>query len=140
MEKAYAIEKSLALVKNSKIAMLGTYDQEGYPNIKAMLNVSSDGLKDIWFSTNTSSKRVANILKNPKACIYYVDEQNFMGLMLVGHIEVTRDEASRKKLWFEGAESYYSEGINDPDYSVLHFKAHKGNFYHRLENLEFRID
>ncbi len=66
MEKGYAIEKSLELVKNSKIAMLGTYDQEGYPNIKAMLNVSSEGLKEIWFSTNTSSKRVANILKNQK--------------------------------------------------------------------------
>ncbi len=140
MEKGYAIKESLELVKNAKIAMLGTNNQEGYPNIKAMLNLSSDGLKDIWFSTNTSSKRVANIVKNPKACIYYVDDQNFMGLMLVGHVEVTRDEVARKKLWFDGADRYYSKGINDPDYTVLHFKAHKGNFYHKLENLEFTID
>lgn len=140
MDKEFAIEKSLEIVKNAKIAMLGTTDQKGYPNIKAMLNLHSEGLKDIWFSTNTSSKRVADIMKNPKTCVYYMDEQSFMGLMLVGEIEVIQDDFYREKLWFEGCERYYKKGIGDPDYTVLHFRAHHGNFYYRLKNLDFNID
>ena len=140
MEKNYAIEKSLELIKNSKIAMLGTIDDHGYPNIKAMLNLDTEGLNEIWFSTNTSSKRVMNLAKNSKACIYYVDEVNFMGLMLVGDIDVLQDEESRKRLWFEGCERYYPQGVNDPDYCVLHFKAHRGNFYHGLENIDFVVE
>lgn len=140
MNKSYAIEKSLDLMKNSRIALLGTNDEKGYPNIKAMLNLDTEGMKDIWFSTNTSSKRVSNLLKDSKACVYYIDEENFMGLMLVGDIEVLQDEESRKRLWFDGCEKYYPKGVNDPDYCVLHFRAHRGNFYHGLENIDFVID
>lgn len=139
MDKTYAVEKSLELAKKSKIAMLGTVDEHENPNIKAMLNLEVEGLKKIWFSTNTSSKRVLQLLKNNKACVYYVDEDNFMGLMLVGTIEVLQDVDSRKKLWFDGCEKYYPKGINDPDYSVLCFTADRANFYQGLTNIDFEV-
>lgn len=140
MDKTYALEKSSELVKKSKIAMLGTIDEHENPNIKAMLNLETEGLKKIWFSTNTSSKRVAQLLKNNKACVYYVDEENFMGLMIIGTVKVLQDEVSRKKLWFDGCEKYYPKGINDPDYSVLCFTAEMANFYHGLANINFEIE
>jgi general stress protein 26 len=104
------------------------------------LNLKHEGLKHIWFSTNTSSKRVQQIKKDKRACVYYVDENNFRGLMLVGTIDILQDEKSRKMLWAEGAEVYYPLGINDPDYSVLRFTALWGNYYHGLSNITFSID
>jgi len=139
MEAKHAVEKSIELIHNSKIAYLGSIDNKDYPNIKAMLNLKNEGLRKIWFSTNTSSKRVSLIKNNSKACIYYADTENFMGLMLTGTIEVCQDEESRQKVWFDGAERYYSEGINDPDYSVLCFTAERGNFYHKQSNVDFDI-
>lgn len=139
MDKKYAIEKGLELVKKSKIAMLGNSDDNGFPNIKAMLNLKTEGLEKIWFSTNTSSKRVSLLRKNEKACVYYVDSESFEGLMLVGNIEVLQDEESRKMLWFDGCEKYYPLGINDPDYSVLCFSTQRGNYYHGLSNIDFVI-
>ena len=140
MDKEYAMENGLELIKKAKIAMIGTNAGDGYPHIKAMLNLISEGMKTIWFSTNTSSKRVAQVLKDQKACVYYVDQDSFMGLMLIGEMEVLQDEDSRKKLWSEGCEKYYPQGINDPDYSVLKFTAKKGNFYRGLQNLSFEIE
>ncbi len=140
MDKDYAVQKGLELIKNSKIAMIGTVDDDGYPNIKAMVNLVSEGMDTIWFSTNTSSKRVPQIKKNKKASVYFVDQDSFMGLMLIGEMEVVRDEASRKKLWFEGSERYYPLGISDPDYCVLRFTARKGNYYQGLQNISFDIE
>lgn len=134
-----AVQESLALIKKSKIALLGTQSEDGFPYIKAMMNLKSDGLKKIWFSTNTASRRVSQIVKNPKASVYYYDPEKFKGLLLTGTIAVVRDEASRKELWFDGCEQYYPLGIDDPDYSVLIFTAQKGNFYHELENIDFTI-
>lgn len=139
MEKEHAIEQGLDLIKNSKIAFIGSVDGKGFPNIKAMMNLKNDGMNTIWFSTNTSSKRVSLFRNNPKACVYYVDMDNFKGLMLVGTIEICQDEESRKALWFDGSEKYYPQGINDPDYSVLVFKAERGNYYHGLSNIDFKI-
>jgi general stress protein 26 len=139
MEKDEAVGEGLALVNSAKIAMLGTNGDDGYPNIKAMIKVENEGLKRIWFSTNTSSKRVAQLLRDPKACVYFVDFDQWKGLMLVGTVEVLQDAESRQRLWTEGDEKYYPLGVTDPDYSVLRFKTKWGNYYHALSNVTFQV-
>jgi general stress protein 26 len=139
MQKDEAKGQGLALVNNARIAMLGTNGDDGYPNIKAMIKADNEGLKRIWFSTNTSSKRVAQLLRDPKACVYFVDFEQWKGLMLVGTVEVLQDAESKERLWTEGDEKYYPLGVTDPDYSVLRFTAEWGNYYHALSNLTFQV-
>jgi general stress protein 26 len=119
--------------------MLGTNSEDGFPNIKAMLKMENEGLKKIWFITNTSSKRVEQIKKNSKVCVYFVDPNEFKGLMLVGNIKIFQDKSSRQRLWREGFERYYPLGVDDPDYSVLCFTGLWSNFYHGLSNIDFEI-
>jgi len=140
MNEKEAANQGLELVEKSAICMLGTNGEDGFPNIKAMMNLRHEGLKQIWFSTNTSSKRVQQLRKDNRACVYYVDEKNFKGLMLTGIIEILQDIESRKMLWSEGAEVYYPLGVEDPDYSVLCFTAKRGNYYHGLKNITFEIE
>lgn len=140
MEQEEAVRKSLELVENSKIALLGTNGDAGYPQIKAMLVPDHEGLKRIWFSTNTSSRRVGQLRRDPKACVYFVDFNVWQGLMLVGQIEILQDPESRRRLWHAGDEQYYRLGVEDPDYSVLRFTAEWGNYYHALSNATFRVD
>lgn len=139
MGEEEAGREALALTKRSDIAMLGTNGDDGYPNIKAMIKMEHEGLKRIWFSTNTSSKRVAQLLRNSKACVYFVDFEQWMGLMLVGDVEVLQDMESKQRLWREGYEKYYPLGVKDPDYSVLRFTAQWGNYYHALSKTTFEV-
>jgi general stress protein 26 len=139
MQQEEAIQEALSLADRSGFAMLGTNGGDGYPNIKAMIKMENEGLKRIWSSTNTSSQRVKQILRNPKVCIYFVDFTQWSGLMLVGDIEVLQDEKSRQRLWREGYEKYYPLGVADPDYSVLRFTARQGNYYHALSNVTFEL-
>jgi general stress protein 26 len=139
MQKEEAIREGLALANRSEIAMVGTNGDNGYPNIKAMLKMENKGLERIWFSTNTSSKRVGQLVQNPKACVYFVDFEQWKGLMLVGDVEVLQDAESRQRLWREGFEKYYPLGVTDPDYTVLRFTAQWGNYYHALSNVTFEL-
>jgi len=139
MDQQEAMEKALALVSRSEIAMLGTNGDDGYPNIKAMINMEYEGLKTVWFSTNTSSRRVGRLLQDSRACVYYVDFDQWMGLMLVGTIEMLQDMEWRQRLWRPGFERYYPLGVTDPDYSVLRFTAQWGDFYHALSNVTFDV-
>ena len=139
MQKEEAIREALALASRSNIAMLGTNGDNGYPNIKAMIKMENEGLNRIWFSTNTSSKRIGQLVRNSKACVYFVDFEQWMGLMLVGDVEVLQDRESRQRLWREGFEKYYPLGVTDPDYSVLRFTAQWGNYYHALSNVTFEL-
>jgi general stress protein 26 len=140
MDKQEAMAEGLQLVERSKICLLGTNGEDGFPNIKAMMNAKHEGIDKIWFSTNTSSRRVQQLKKDNRACVYYVDDKDFKGLMLTGTIQILQDLKSRQMLWADGDERYYPLGVEDPDYSVLCFTAHKGNYYHKLKNVTFEIE
>jgi general stress protein 26 len=134
-----AQKRSLELIRNCNIALLGSVDGDGYPNIKAMIKVETEGLKTVWFSTNTSSKRISQLNSNPKTCVYFYNEQSFKGLMLVGRIDILTDLISRERLWKDGCEIYYPLGVTDPDYSVLRFTASWANYYEGLHNVGFEV-
>lgn len=136
----FIYEKALALVNRSSTGILGTVEKEGMPQQKAMLKTESKGLKEFWFCSNTSSKRVQQIKDNPRASLYFYDEKNFEGLMLIGIAEISQDDDKRKKFWHEEMRMYYPLGYNDPDFVLAKFTAFKGNYYYGLKNYDFDID
>ena len=139
MTEEAAIQKSLELADRAQIATLGTNGDGGYPNIKAMFKMENEGLKAIWFSTNTSSKGVAQLKRNMNAFVYFTDIKTHEGLMLLGEMEILTDTRSRQRLWREGFERYYPKGVNDPDYTVLRFTSCLCNYYHGLQNVTFEV-
>jgi len=140
MNKEIAAREALAVADAASLVMLGTNGDDGFPAVKAMLKMANEGLKKIWFSTNTSSRRVKAIRKNGKACVYFMDARNWKGLLLTGMAQVLDDQESKKRLWREGFEKYYPLGVSDPDYCVVLFTAVRGNYYHALENADFIVD
>jgi len=132
-----AIEK---LIARSKIAYIASVDENGYPNMKAMLAPRKrNGLREFWFSTNTSSQRVAQYRENPKASIYFCNQLFFRGIMFVGRMEVLEDTESKEVLWQKGDKTYYPEGVTDPDYCVLKFTAVSARWYAALKHGSFEV-
>lgn len=130
----------IKFIDSCSTALIGSIDTDGFPNIKAMLPPRIRiSLKEFFFSTNTSSLRVAQFHENDKACIYFFDSLTFIGIMIIGRMEVLEDETTKKKIWKTGDELYYPLGINDPDYCVLKFTGSKIRTYHNFEKEDFTI-
>ncbi len=135
-------EKTIGgIIDKSTISIIGSVDQEGFPNTKAMLKPRKRvGIKEIYFSTNTSSIRVAQFKQNPKSCLYFFDRRFFRGVMLRGTMDVLTDIEIKKEIWQDGDEIYYPEGIIDTDYCVLRFTAIDGRYYSNFKSENFLID
>lgn len=131
MNEAKIREKALELVERSNIAFLGTIGSDGGPEIKAVQVADREGMSAVWISTNTSSERVGQLERDPRACLYFVqyDREPWAGLLLRGRVEIRRDPEARERLWEEGCEKYYPEGVYDPDYTVLRLIAERGKFW-----------
>lgn len=125
------------LRNESKSAYLSYVDEDGYPATRAMLILEHDRIKTHYLSTNTSSGKIAALLKNPKASLYYCDPDHYQGVLFVGDIEVCTDMETKSFLWREGFEVYYPKGVTDPDYCVLKLTVKKGSHYHGLCNTRF---
>ncbi|MDE6200479.1 MAG: pyridoxamine 5'-phosphate oxidase family protein [Clostridiales bacterium] len=121
----------LDFIKKQKTAFIGSVDENGYPVIRAMLAPRVIDGNDIYFSTNTSSKKVAQYLANNKACVYFYKRGRFKyhGATLIGDMEVCQDQPTKNMIWRFGDSLFYKKGVTDPDYSVLKFTCRSAEYY-----------
>ena len=135
-------EKTIGnIIDKQKICFISSIDEEGFPNTKAMLQPRKrNGIKEIYFSTNTSSLKVKSFRNNPKACIYFCDRRFFRGVMLKGTIEVLEDQPTKDMIWEKGDTMYYKKGVTDPDYCVLKFTSVSARYYSNFksENIDIQ--
>lgn len=136
------ISKVEKFIDKQKVSFICSVDDEGFPNAKAMLMPRKRvGLKEFYFSTNTSSMRVRQYLENPNACIYFYHKGliKYVGVMLVGTMEVLTDRETKNAIWRTGDRMFYKQGVTDPDYCVLKFTATKGRYYCDLKTESFEV-
>lgn len=61
-------KKIAEFIGKQKVAFICSIDEDGFPNVKAMLKPRKvEDLKQFYFSTNTSSMRVKQYLNNPNS-------------------------------------------------------------------------
>lgn len=134
-------EKTIGnMIDKQGVSYIASISEDGYPNIKAMLPPRKRvGIKEFYFTTNTSSMRAAQYRKNPKASIYFCDKRFFRGVMLLGNMEVLEDSDSKEMIWRDGDTMYYPLGVTDPDYCVLKFVANSGRYYANFNSETFEI-
>ena len=126
------INKIEGFIDKQKVSFICSIDDDGFPNVKAMLKPRKRaGLKEFYFSTNTSSMRVRQFLANPKASIYFYHKGliKYVGVMLTGKMEVLTDQETKNAIWRRGDTLFYKQGVTDPDYCVIKFTAEKGRYY-----------
>ena len=129
------------LLEGQNLSFIGSVDEEDFPQIRAMLRPRMrEGIKTIYFSTNTPTNKVRHFLKNPKACVYFCDPAAFRGALLVGAMEVLETPQYKEMLWRKGDELYYPGGVTDPAYCALRFTALKGRIYSNFHSEAFVIE
>ena len=129
------------LIDRSGVSIVGSVDEDGFPNSKAMLPPRMrEGIRHLFFTTNTSSMRVGQFARNSKACLYFFDKRYFKGAMLKGTMDVLQDAATKQMIWGDGDEMYYPGGVTDPDYCVLKFTSRTGRYYSNFHSEDFEIE
>ncbi len=133
------IKDAVKIIQSSECAQIATFgkdETEGFPEIRALLNLANPKkypkLKDkaisvdgetltIYFTTNTSSRKVRQLRANNKACLYFVLPKKFKGVSAIGTIEEVTDQSVKEDFWQTGWYIYYHKGAKDPDYTLLKF-------------------
>ena len=128
------------LIDKCSIAQLCYTDKDGFPVTRAMLKPRErNGLREFYFTTNTSSEKVKALRNNPKAGIYFVDRRFFRGLSLAGTAEILEDAAVKERIWRDGDEQYYSKGVTDPDYCVIRITVRKIRYYSNFKSVDYSV-
>lgn len=128
------------LFDGQNLSFIGSIDKNGFPHIRAMLRPRKrQGIKTIYFSTNTPTNKVRHFSQNEKTCVYVCDPAAFQGILLIGTMEVLKAPEYKEMLWRTGDEMYYPQGVTDPNYCVLRFTALSGRRYGNFQSVNFDI-
>ncbi len=102
-------EKTIGkMIDKQSVCYISSVDEDGFPNTKAMLRPRKrNGIKEIYFSTNTSSLKVKSLKKNEKACLYFCDKRFYRGVSLIGTVEVLESQEIKNEIWQLGDSIYY---------------------------------
>ena len=142
------------VMETAPAAYLTTIGADGYPHTRAMFNLRNrrqypnqahlfvNHQRDllVYFTTNTSSRKVREIQASPRVSVYYCDPKEVKGVMLGGDMEIVADLGIRHALWNEGWERYYPGGPDDPDYAVLRLVPKLAMGWYKGRRFEFRLE
>ena len=150
--KVEELEKAaVELMESATGAYVTTVGPDGYPRTRVMFNLRNKREfptlsqvfvgheKDllIYLGTNTSSAKIEELRRNPKACVYFCDYPKVVGMMFAGDLAIVEDAATRRSLWVDGWERYYPAGVDDPDYTVLRLLPKLTSGWYRATRIEF---
>ena len=84
-----------------------TLDEEGRPRVRVMDPFLPESDFTVWFGTNPKSRKVAQIKKNPKVTLYYLDSDSSGYVMIHGTAELVDNQKEKEKHWKEEWEAFY---------------------------------
>ena len=118
-------------ISKCKTGFIGSVNEQGYPVIRAMLAPRKIENDEIYFTTNTSSKKVKQFTDNGKACVYFYKRGLFKyrGVCIIGEMEICTDQPTKDAIWRAGDKMFYKQGVTDPDYCVLKFNCISVDYY-----------
>lgn len=74
----------------------------------------------VWFGTNSRSRKVQEIRRNPRVTLYYFNRENQEYVVLTGIARVVNDPNEKGKRWKEEWKSFYPNRAKE--YLLIKFK------------------
>ncbi len=86
-----------------------TLDEEGQPRVRAMDPFSPEDDFTVWFGTNSNSRKVKQINKDPRVTLYYLDSDASGYVTIHGLAQIVDDKKEKEKHWKDEWEAFYPD-------------------------------
>ena len=84
-----------------------TLDEEGLPRVRAMSPFIPESDFTVWFGTNSKSRKVNQIKKDPRVTLYYLDSDASGYVMIHGIAQIVYDPKEKEKRWKDEWKAFY---------------------------------
>lgn len=101
------IDAAKEIMNASTTCALITLDEEGRARVRAMDAFPPEDDLTVWFGTNTKSRKVEQINKDPRVTLYYLDSDASGYVMIHGIAELVDDQREKEKRWKKEWEEFY---------------------------------
>jgi len=106
------VEAAKEIMTAAGTCALITLDDEGVPRVRAMDPFAPEEDLTVWFGTNSKSRKVDQIKKDPRVTLYYLDKDASGYVIIHGVARLVNDQKEKEKRWKEDWEAFYPDKAN----------------------------
>jgi general stress protein 26 len=103
------INAAREITNSASICALITNDEDGRARARAMEFIGPEEDFTIWFGTNPKSRKVDQIMNDPRVSIYFTEAYDSGYVMYYGIAELVDDAQIKKSKWKPGWEAFYPD-------------------------------
>lgn len=123
------IRKLAELIKDIRIAMLTTEDENGSLHSRPMGTQQAEFDGDLWFFTEEPSGKTGELAANRKVNVAYSDPKHQRYVSVSGRGTVVRDREKSKELWNPAYKAWFPEGLDDPKLALLKVSVESAQYW-----------
>lgn len=126
-------------IKDIKIAMLTTVDEDGTLRSRPMgtQDVEFDG--DLWFFTADPSGKSEEVKKQQQVNVSYADPGKSNFVSVSGRAVLVHDKAKMQEYWNPIYKIWFTEGLDTPDIALMRVTVEKAEYWESSGNKLVRL-
>lgn len=124
-----SIKKLGEMIKDIKVAMLTTVDDDGSLRSRPMMTQQMEFDGDLWFFVGASSATVKEAAQDQRVNLSYMDAGGQRYVSVSGTARLVRDPEKMKELWNPIHKAWFPGGLDDPDLALLKVNVEKAEYW-----------
>ena len=123
------IQKINELIKDVRIAMLTTADENGVLRSRPMATQKTEFDGDLYFFTKEHSPKMDEVEKDHNVNVAYSnpDKQHYVSLS--GTAKIINNRAKIEELWSPELKAWFPDGLEDPELSLLKIETSQAEYW-----------
>jgi general stress protein 26 len=116
-------------IRDIRIAMLTTVDEDGSLCARPMATNEMEQDGTLWFFTQADSPKTHEIDHKSEVNISYADTGKELFVSVSGKAEIVKDKNKIKQLWTPLLKAWFPKGEEDPSIILLKVKINKAQYW-----------
>jgi general stress protein 26 len=117
------------LIKDIRVAMLTTVDEDGTLRARPMGNHQGDFSDELLFLTYGAAHKAIEVGKDDRVAVAFSDPGSQTYISVSGRATLTTDRAKAEKIWSPWAKVWFPDGLDTPDLAVLSVTIEKAEYW-----------
>lgn len=126
LNEKYAVEKVQGVVDSANMCLFVTNSTVTSLTSKPTATQKVDDDGTLWFFSSAASNKNKEIADDGRVQLFYSNKSEYLSIR--GEATVVHDKAKAKELWSQVAGSWFTEGIDDPDLTLVKVKPQNARY------------
>lgn len=124
-----AVTEIKKIADAARICLFGTLPDHAPLTVRPMAVQSVDEAGNLWFLSSRVSHTNRHIAEDSRVQLLFANPGKSEYMTLNGVATISDDRALREQHWTPIAKTWFNEGVDDPDLTVVKVEAHDGYYW-----------